>query len=183
MQRYFNNSIIIDIVIAISSGIILFYSRPWVKDYIKLPSIDTLNGFNESMITVSTTLLGFLLTIVTVIVTFKNSFKDTPRDINNPTLQDVYKVPEVTIFDKKPNKENTFYNTPIHKEVIKVFIKATYEVSIVLFLLLTIQYNVIYCSILVVAIFNFCIFLLLVLTLIRSLYIFHLFLNVHIHRE
>jgi len=182
MQRYFDNSLLTDLILAIIIGLIIYYSRPWVQDYIQLPKSETLNEFNVSMITVSATLLGFLLTIVTVIVTFKNSFKEKSIKAEE-TPKKVYEIPQETVFEKKIKKENIFYNTPIHKAVINVFISATYEIALVLFCLMAIQFNIIYFSTLLVAIINFCIFILLILTLGRSLYIFHLFLNVHLHQD
>ena len=183
MQRYFNYSLLTDVIFAIIIGLIIYYSRPWVQDFIQLPKSETLNVFNVSMITVSATLMGFLLTIVTVIVTFKNSFKEKINNKVETTPKEVYEIPQVTVFEKKIKKENIFYNTPIHKAVIKVFISATYEIAFVLFCLMAIQFNIIYFSTLLVAIINFCIFILLILTLGRSLYIFHLFLNVHLHQD
>ena len=179
MQRYFDNSLLTDIIFAIIVGLILYYSRPWVQDFIQLPKPETLNGFNVSIISVSATLMGFLLTIVTVIVTFKNSFKEKTNKIGETAPKEVYELPEETVFEKKVNKESLFYNTPIHKAVTNVFISATYEVALILFCLLAIQFNIIYFSTLLVAIINFCIFILLILTIGRSLYmkLFRVFLE------
>ncbi|MDN4164572.1 hypothetical protein QWY31_03610 [Cytophagales bacterium LB-30] len=183
MQRYFDNSLFIDIAIAFSIGLVLYFSRPMLQDFVQLPKIETLNGFNVSMISVSATLLGFLLTIITIIVTFKNSFAEKLNDKQKEEIEDFTTIPTVTIFDKKKSNARIFYNTPIHKAVVSVFISATYEVSLVLFFLLLIQFNIIYFTALLLSIANFSVFLLLVFTLARSLYIFHLFLNVHVYNE
>src|ERR1041385_7570593 len=115
-QKYLENAIICDFILCILIGIGLFFCRCFIKDYINVPSKEVLDKAGESLITVCATLIGFLLTIITIIVTFKKGFEDkeesneTKKEISNPE-ENQYK----TIFNKKISKEKQFYGTHLHK--------------------------------------------------------------------
>jgi hypothetical protein len=78
-------------------------------------------------------------------------------------------------------KETKFYGTNIHKSVVNVFIKSTYEIGFALLILLIIQFNIVCISKFLIALLSLCVFIILLLSIIRCLYIFKLFLNVHMH--
>ena len=81
MRRYIDFAIFWDFIFAFIIGAILFYFKPILKLLFTLPKIVDINSFNISLITVSATLIGFLLTIITVIVTFKKGFEDNLLDV------------------------------------------------------------------------------------------------------
>ena len=181
MRRYFDNAIYWDSFLSILIGVILFFLKPLLKEYIKPPSISDLNSFGMSLITISATLIGFLLTIITVIVTFRNGFKD--KENENANVKTSTEFPETTVFEKRKSKESIFYNTPMHKRVVDVFVYAAFEIGIVLIALLILQFSNCNFSVFWISMFSLTAFILLLLTIIRSLYIFKLFLNVHVHKE
>jgi len=179
MKRYLEQAIWWDILFAVVVGVVFVYTRSFLGKYIDLPKVENINNFIVSCITVSATLIGFLLTIITVIVTFKKSFEDnSDRDSQSNT-----DFPTRTVFDKKTSKESQFYDTDIHKNVIDVFISAAFEIGVILVVLLLIQFNVFQLSRLSLSIISACSFLIIILSLIRSFYIFKLFLNVHVHNK
>lgn len=179
MRRYIENAIFCDFLLILIIGLsFLFFESEYV-DFFKLPTKDSLNSFEGSIITVSATLLGFLLTIITVLVTFKKGFEDKfSPDLKQISATD---IPNETIFDKKISKQDQFYGTQIHKHVVDVFVGAAYEIGIVLFILLIIQSNIFGSSIFVISVISFCCFILTALSIIRSLLFFKLFLKVHLH--
>ena len=79
MQRYIDHAIIWDFLFAVIVGVTLLMLRVPIERTFCLPTDENLEGFGLSLITVSATLLGFLLTIITVIVTFKKGFEESPR--------------------------------------------------------------------------------------------------------
>jgi hypothetical protein len=178
MQKYLDHAIFWDFLTTIIIGVALFFGQPILEGLFIHSTIESLIGFGSSLITVSATLVGFLLTIITVIVTFKKGFED--KITEEPNLETVTKIPEKTVFEKNISKEEKFYSTPIHKRVVEVFVNATYEIGSVLFILLTIQLKIFNFSVYWILIISFCVFILMMLSTIRSLYIFKLFLKVHL---
>ena len=184
-QKYLEKSIFIDLIICLILGVGIYLGKDYVVTFIKLPSNESIEKLSVSIITVGATLIGFLLTIITVIVTFKKGFEDTLINqikSEEPELNPLIGT-EKTIFDNKITKETQFYGTILHKKVVKVFIQATYEIGLILFVLLGLQFNLFSTSDYVFFIFASLSFLLLVLSIIRSFYIFQLFLNVHLHNK
>lgn len=182
MEKYLNRAILIDSVICLLLGITLVYFKSTIECVINVPNEEELGSFGSSLITVSATLVGFLLTIITVIVTFKNGFEDVKKidkkpEIKQETNEEVFD----TVFNKKITKEEQFYSTPIHKKVADVFLFATYEIGIVFFILLLLQFNIIQVSTYITFILTFLSFLIMLVAIFRSFYIFKLFLNVHLH--
>ncbi len=184
MRRYIDNALILDFIfIGIIISCLLFF-KSFLRNFVELPSIDNLNSFGASLVTVGATLLGFLLTIVTVIVTFKKGFEDTVKsEVNDKLKLDVTEFPEETVFDKKVSKEKQFYDTDIHKCVVDVFVNAAYEIGIVILALLIVQFNIFSSSIFWTTVISICIFIMILLSIVRSLYVFKLFLNVHLHQK
>ena len=178
MQRYIDHAIILDFLFAVIVGVTLLMLRVPIERTFCLPTDENLEGFGLSLITVSATLLGFLLTIITVIVTFKKGFEEKPS--TSSTSQSQTESPSENVFNKKIKKETRFYSTPIHKRVVNVFVNATYEIGLVLIVLLLIQLSIADLSLYWNFIINLCILIILVFSIIRSLYIFRLFLNVHL---
>ena len=183
MRRYIDYAIFWDFLFAVIIGICLFYFKPILKMFFTLPQIDDVNRFCTSLITVSATLIGFLLTIITVIVTFKKGFEDKSNIKTNDKSSDknIIEISDKTIFEKNISKESKFYGTQIHKKVVEVFVNSTYEIGVVLLILLIIQFNFICPSIFNISVLYCCLFLMIMLSIIRSLFIFKLFLNVHLH--
>lgn len=172
MQKYFENAIFFDLIFSILICVLIHVFKSNIAPFVCLPSFEILKDFVVSLITVSASLLGFLLTIITVIVTFKKGFEIKPES-------DLNKNEDATIFDVKKSKDDLFYNTPIYTKVINVFFNASYELSLIIFFLLLVQFNISTYSSYWISIMIFLFFSSLVLTTIRSLYIFKLFLNVY----
>lgn len=181
MRKYIDYAIFWDFLIISIIGLGIYFGKSVLSNFLNIPTIENLNGFNGSLITVCATLIGFLLTIITVIVTFKEGFEDRKNEKKIEILPT--EIPDITIFERTISKESKFYNTPIHKNVVDVFINATYEIGIILFILLLIQFNIFNISILWVTILNLCVFILLIISIIRCMYIFKLFLGVHLHNK
>ncbi len=176
MRRYFDYALLWDLSLIILVGVLFTYKQGYLSGFITIPQNSSLMSFGVSLITVTATLIGFLLTIITVIVTFKKGFEE-----NSKVEVSKGEEEQTTIFEKKTSKEKRFYGTSTHKSVVKVFVNATYEIGLVLFILLAIQFNIIHLSDFNIAIISFCCFLLVLLSIIRCLYIFKLFLNVHLN--
>ena len=155
----------------------MYIGKIQLSEFFNLPQRESLNRFGVALITVGATLLGFLLTIITVIITFKDGFKR----VDNATVEPLSRDEEVTetVFEKIISKEEKFYGTKIYKKVVQVFINGTYEIGFVMFILLLMQFNFSFISLFWSSIISLSAFIILVLTIIRSLYIFRLFLNVH----
>src|SRR6218665_390832 len=134
INRYLNTSIIVDLLICLVALIGMYFIKPYVKGYCLIPTVDKADGFCSLLITIGTTFIGFFLTVITVIVTFKNAFDGQRQPAQEPN-------PEagITIFDKKISKEHQFYDTDLYKQVLSVFIKATYEIGMTMFVLLLLQ--------------------------------------------
>jgi len=180
MRRYIDFAFLWDFLFAITIGAILFFCKPFLKEIFTLPKIENVYSFGISLITVSATLIGFLLTIITVIVTFKNGFDDKSEKKTQKEKEPIG-VPIETVFEKKITKETKFYGTEIHKSVVDVFVNSTYEIGIILSVLLIIQFNIISFSVFTISLISTCLFIMILLSIIRSLFIFSLFLKVHLH--
>ena len=191
MRRYLDNAIFWDVLFCIILGTGLFLSRDFIKQHISIlstisiPSSNSIDKLGDCLITIGTTLIGFLLTIITVIVTFKKGFEDKKEDetkgIEKPI--DMDQIPTKTIFDKKVSKEKQFYGSDIHKKVADVFLGATYETGLILFILLGIKTDLFSLSNSIVCFLTFIVFIMLTASVVRSFYIFRLFLKAHLHDE
>lgn len=185
MQAYLNRPLLWDFLIVMLIGSVLFFMRPYLCDFLHVPSAESIDKIGASLISIGATLIGFLLTIITVIVTFKKGFDD--NDLMSKKSQEQEKIvpdystpPSETIFDKKVSKEKQFYGTEMHKRVTGIFIGAAYEVGAVIFILLLIQFDIIPFNRIFVALITLqCLFLVFLSTL-RSVNIFRLYLNVHV---
>lgn len=178
MRRYIDYAIIWDLLLVIIVGLAIYFLKPALKVVFTLPKVESLFSFGISLITVSATLFGFLLTIITVIVTFKKGFDEKTGNEESETSTN----PPKNVFDRHISKEQKFYGGSIYKNVVNVFINSTYEIGIALLILLFIQFNIVTISKFLIALISFGVFIILMLTIIRCLYIFKLFLNVHIHK-
>jgi len=184
MQKYLDSAVIWDVLFSILVSMSVYFGKPLLEDFLKMPTVQNMDKFAVTLITVSATLIGFLLTIITVLVTFKKGFQDnqkTDEQINNNNVAD--EVPEKTVFDNVIPKEQKFYGSDLHKKVVDIFINATYEIGIVLLILLILQFS--NCNIPILWITLLCLssLIIVVLSIIRSLYMFRLFLNVHLHKK
>lgn len=181
IQKYLNRAFLWDIVFCtlISSILCIFHQK--LTSYLDLPSTDNLDKVIGSLIGLGATLIGFLLTIVTIMVTFKNGTPPQEADENKRIeTEEVFdEVPTSTVFDKKISKEKIFYNSSMYSKVLTVFISATYEIGLVVFLALTIQFDLIKIPYFVSSILILDCFILVALSAFRSIHIFRLYLNVH----
>jgi len=181
MRRYIDNAIFWDFLFAVFIGVCLTFCKPLLKGFLNLPTIENVNSFGGSLISVSATFIGFLLTIMTVIVTFSKGFeeKTNVKKDQKPTTE----FPEKTIFEEAISKETKFYGTQIHRRVVDAFAGATCEIGSILFILLISQLNIFSFSIFGNSVIRFCCFVIISLALIRSISIFKLFLKVHLHHK
>lgn len=186
IKRYLNCPILIDIVICLFLSVIIYYLRPFLRVHVNLPQMDSIFKSMDSIVKVATPLIGFLLTIVGVIVTFKNNFdsqnstkkSDTSKSENNPNIP-----PETNVFSEPVSKKVQFYNGNIHREVMRVFLSAVYEFSAVVFLFLSIQSGLFTLTRFWAILFALLGFILIFIAMIRSLHIYRLFLNVHVKKS
>ena len=183
MHRYLNNAILCDLALCILIGGCLFVGKPYLVGHVSIPTVEGIDKLGDALITVCATLIGFLLTIITVIVTFKKGFEDKMEGIDGKQEKVVNpsEIPSVTVFDNNITKEKQFYGTDLHKKVADIFIGATYEAGLILFLLLSLKLRIFPLSKFWFSLLTFLPFILLGLAVIRSFYIFQLFLKVHLH--
>lgn len=144
IEKYFNKPLIFDFTLSFLIVVGIHFFRSNIELYFNIPCIDTFNKLGESIIRVSSSIIGFLLTVTTVIVTFKRGFLEKQKKDDeqiDKEKKDFSEIPTTTIFDKKHSKEKQFYGTNLHKKVASVFIGATFEIGFVLFMLLSLQIN------------------------------------------
>jgi hypothetical protein len=182
--KYINNSYLLDTIVAIIVASIILIFKDYLALYLNTPKQENLDNFITSLISVASTLIGFLLTIITVMVTFKKAQNDEinkskPSNCNTENKSEPNEVVEEIIFESKVSKEIQFYSTLLYDEVIKVFIKASIEIAIILFFLLFIQFNIISLSVFFITLSSIICFALTILVVFRCMYIFKLYLNVH----
>jgi hypothetical protein len=182
MRRYIDYAVYWDTIAAIIIGVLIVLLRQQIKLLFASPSIDNINDFADSLITVCAAIIGFLLTIITVIVTFQNGFRNIVNNSSKVEI-DPNGIPSETIFERHKTSEDKFYGTEIHKKVVDVFVYATYEMGMILFLLILFQLNALRFTIFTLFVICISLFLMFILTIIRSLFIFKLFLNVHLHEK
>jgi hypothetical protein len=186
MRRYLTYALLFDLGLCILLTLYAILFKEQVKTIFNATTMLGLNKLTNAMITVGATLMGFLLTIITVIVTFKKGFEDDKRkqtvvDNSENQKRDPLEGIQKTVFDHQVSKEVQFYNTNLHKRVGIIFTNATYECGIVLFVLLLLQFEALSISLFYFALLVLLCFICLCLAIIRSLYIFKYFLRVHLH--
>jgi hypothetical protein len=176
---YFDYAIYWDFLIVVGVATSMFLCKRVLEGSFELATMGSLSVFRVSLITVSASLIGFFLTITTVIVTFKKGFETS--NINPSSTDTIETTAKTTIFENKISKQKQFYKSPIHKSVVNVFVKATYEIGFALFALLAMQLNIIEFSVHCSLVLSISILILILLSTIRCLYIFKLFLKVHLN--
>ncbi|MGZ4079732.1 MAG: hypothetical protein ACXVDW_20430, partial [Bacteroidia bacterium] len=172
MRRYLDNSILIDLMFCLGLGIIIHLFRPFLKEHVNLPAFDSVIKSMDAVVKVATPLIGFMLTIVGVIVTFKNNFdsQKTNKEDSKDKISDPSIPPANTIFDQPLQKKEILYGTDLHKKVMLVFLSAVYELTGVVFLFLAIQSGFICFSRFYAALLTSLGFFIVVIALVRSLY-------------
>jgi hypothetical protein len=122
-----------------------------------------------------------LLTIVGVIVTFKNNFdsQNSNKNVNLENVNDPNVPPLTNVFDQKVSKKEQFYNSNLNEKVMRVFLTAVYEFAFVVFIFLSYQSGLFILSRFWAILLTILGFTIIVLAMLRSLYIYKLFLNVH----
>ncbi|MBL4707067.1 MAG: hypothetical protein JKY48_01315 [Flavobacteriales bacterium] len=176
MSRYLNNSIIIDTFLAFILIGLLSYFKEQVELRVMFPKEESIGNFISSLISVSATLVGFLLTIITIIVTFKESYTSGKK------MEQVVEEKPKTVFDRVIKKEDQFYQSEMPERLGSVFTKSTYELAVILFLLIFIQSELIAIDLYYKTVIIGVLFLLILLTTLRSFVVFQSFLNVHLNR-
>lgn len=107
LDKYFNNAIIIDLLISTLISVLLFFLLTF--SIISLPSSELLLSTTSDIANVSFTSSGFVLTFLTLLVSFKGSIKPLKKK-KDMTLEDSYK--DVTMF-------NIFLNSGFYDETIR----------------------------------------------------------------
>jgi len=180
MNWYLDRAFWIDMILSAIIGCSLFFLQPFLSDVLNVPSENNIDKIGASLISIGATLIGFLLTIITVIITFKKGFEDHSTPKSTESIVEYIEVPTKTIFGRTSSKEEQFYGTAIHNQVTKVFIGATYEVGIAIFTLLILQFNLFEFSLLSFSIMTLLCLILITLSTIRSIHIFKHYLNIHV---
>jgi len=186
MKKYLNNPILIDILSCLFLGTVIFFLRPFLRVHMNLPQMDSIIKSMDSIVKVATPLIGFLLTIVGVIVTFKNNFdsqNSTKKNDSSEIINDPNIPPTTNVFSNTISKKVQFYETELHKQVMRVFLCAVYECSAVVFLFLSFQSGLFTLSRFWAMLFTFLGFNIILAAMIRSLHVYRLFLNVHIKKS
>jgi hypothetical protein len=89
IDYYFRNPILIDYSIAIGAATGIFWV--WDKYNISLPKIDQSISVLTDLTTISLTLAGFILTLLTVLITFKSGSKAEKLEVDsNEPLFDMF---------------------------------------------------------------------------------------------
>lgn len=98
LDVYFRKPLFWDYIIASISSvtIIILYS----KNKISIPDVQDSYSLTGDLTNITLTLAGFILTILTVLITFKDNSKETIEDENEPTF-------------------NKFFNTDFYYETVK----------------------------------------------------------------
>jgi hypothetical protein len=157
------------------------YFKDEISELNLIKSYDSFEKVGSFLISMGSTFIGFLLTIITVITTFKKSFEAEHIIVKTQEV-DLSEIPDQSFLNKNPiSKEQQFYGSPIHKKVIDIFIYGAFEIGLALFSLVIIQMGFTIFSEYINTIVIICAFALISLTSLRTFYIFTLFLNVHVH--
>lgn len=119
LNRYFNYPLLIDILISAFASILCFILLKY--NIISLPSTDLLLSTTSDIANVSFTSAGFVLTFLTLLVSFKSS-KKTFKKIKNKSLEDNYK--DETLF-------NLFLSSSLYNETIRHLKNGVKELIIV----------------------------------------------------
>jgi hypothetical protein len=183
MQKYLDYAIYWDFALSVLVALCVFWGKPLLEDFLRMPTPENMAKFAVTLITVSATLIGFLLTIITVLVTFKKGFQDNEGKKKDEDKKVSNEVPKTTVFDEVITKEQRFYASDLHKKVVDIFINATYEIGSILLFLLILQFGNCNLSILWITLVSLSSLIIVVLSIVRSLYMFRLFLNVHLHEK
>lgn len=177
MKKYIDNALFFDLILSATLCFLIFLGRDSIQKVFSIPSTDNLNSLCVSLITVCATLIGFLLTIITVILTFKKGFTHDQLAKNDTEANG---LENVSVFERKRTKTEQFYGSMMHAMVVKVFISSTFELVFILVILLLLQFNVIILPIGLSVLIHLGILFLLLFTMTRCLYIFRLFIKVHL---
>lgn len=81
IDKYFKNPILIDYSLAIGVAIIIF--KVWQKLKFCLPKFDQSLSVLTDLTTISLTLAGFILTLLTVLITFKSGSKIQKLEVDS----------------------------------------------------------------------------------------------------
>lgn len=180
IQRYINYAVIYDFIIGSIISFLLLKFRIEISTVVKLPGLQSLRDLNEQMIPIVTTVLGFILTIITVIITFKDGFSEGKDSKQVKTNLEKSVIPKRTFLEVKASSKGRFYGTEMHKHLIRVLSHAAIEFAILLIALLGLQLFFDLLSFYVVLVFLFCSLSILSMSLGRVLLMFYLFVNVHV---
>ncbi len=180
LQWYFDYPILCDILIVCLGVILTFIFKNQIGQIFDYPSSVELDGFGTLILTVSATLIGFLLTIITVIVTFRNGFsQQVLQDKSEEVIDENEGIPIDTVFDKSLSKEEQFYDSDLYKYVVHVLISSVIELGVLSFGVLVVKFGIIDLSIFVLSYFYLSIFMILSLAVFRSFILFKYYLKVH----
>lgn len=103
LDYYFRNTLLYDILIGVVVCIIYsLYTLYSKEEILALPTDEDIKDIASETITIILTITGFVLTFLTIIITFKENVKKEQRfDCNSPDIQ------------------NIFYNSKLYPETVK----------------------------------------------------------------
>ncbi|WP_333863613.1 hypothetical protein [Sphingobacterium sp.] len=152
LDKYFRSPVKYDYIVTIL--ILLFFKKYILNSYICLPNKDEIFDLASEIVTILLTLAGFILTFLTVLITFKldaGKYKSKPEE-------------EMSILEKFSHS-GLYYQTT---EIFKNSIKSIITISIIIYLLRIFSSKISISEIFIAAIAGV---IILVLTLIRNLVI------------
>lgn len=175
IQWYLDRALWVDLVLFLMM-VVIWVITPKVKDVLcLLTDGSSLQEFRTALITVSATLVGFLLTIITLIITMGQAHI---QEMNSGPQKD-----GPTHADEFVSKKDQFYGTVISTKATKVFLRSTLEVGLAVVLLLVLQLDIKAISGQFMALLAIASFIIICLAMIRCFYIFGLFIHVHLSDE
>ncbi len=182
IQRYINHAIICDLLLTVIIAFLIVKFQPEISAVIVVPNAKVLSSLNEQMIPIVTSILGFILTVVTVVITFKDGFIQTKnqRDKKGSANADKASIPTMTFLERTKSRKEKFYGTDMHRYLIVVLSHAAIEFGCLLVVLLISQLLFEAVPIYTIVTILVCSLFVLIISLARVVLMFYLFVNVHL---
>jgi hypothetical protein len=171
LSCYIKWALVMDLLLALFLGIyLLCYAEP--KDTIAGDEmIQACDKIGDWVMNISLALAGFLLSIVAILITFKQFYFGQKETTAIKT--------DKKSFAKTESKHSQIFESKVYPEVIKVFFNSIIESSIIFItLIIIVGSTALFKSPKIIFLTIPCA-ILITLVLLRSLYIFKLFINAH----
>lgn len=81
LDKYYKYPTTYDFIISLAIVVVIYFSEK--KDYIDIPSIDFSNSFASDIGAIGLTISGFILTLVTILISFKSSQLSSEEKLKN----------------------------------------------------------------------------------------------------